>query len=85
MALGDDWKDNLNPTSLVVKQVRIEEGIRGAKQGDHFQFERVGFFVVDPDSNEDRIVFNRTIELKSAFGKPEPAAKPAPTKMPKKK
>jgi glutaminyl-tRNA synthetase len=67
MAVVGDWRENLNPQSLVVANGRIERSLITAGPGDHFQFERVGYFVVDSDSKEGRLVFNRTMGLKSGF------------------
>ncbi len=67
---GDDWLDNLNPNSLeVLDKCYIEPGLTEAKPGDRFQFERVGYFCVDPDSTADRLVFNRTVGLRDTWAK----------------
>ena len=64
------FKDNLNPDSLVVLSgCRLEGGLRDVKPGDTFQFMRQGYFCVDPDSNEEKTVFNRTVALKDSFAK----------------
>ena len=68
VAEGDDYRSNLNPNSLeVLDDCRIEPSVRSAKPGDRFQFERLGYFCVDPDSTDDRLVFNRTVTLKDAW------------------
>lgn len=68
--IGDDWLDNLNPNSLeVLDKCYIEPGLAEAKPGDRFQFERVGYFCVDPDSTADRLVFNRTVGLRDTWAK----------------
>ncbi len=67
---GHDWKENLNPTSLVVLQnCKLEPSLAEAKVGDRFQFERKGYFCVDPDSTEKKLVFNRTVTLKGEWDK----------------
>lgn len=65
------YKDFLNPDSLVVlKDCLVEKGIaENIKAGDTFQFMRQGYFCADKDSTEDRIVFNRTVQLNSSWGK----------------
>ena len=64
MALGDNWIDHVNPNSLVVRaHAKIDKRLAGAKELDKFQFERLGFFVVDKDSTADKLVFNRVISL----------------------
>ena len=55
---GMDWKDTINPASLeVVQGARVEPGLRDAAAGDRFQFERLGYFCVDPDSTEGKADF----------------------------
>ncbi|CAF0815654.1 unnamed protein product [Rotaria sordida] len=56
---------DINPNSLTInKNALADDGIKNAKPFDKFQFERVGFFSVDPDSTNDYYVFNRTVSLK---------------------
>jgi glutaminyl-tRNA synthetase len=67
---GEDWKSYLNPDSLQsLKSCRIEPGLSRAKAGDLFQFERKGYFCVDPDSKSSKLVFNRTVTLKDTWAK----------------
>jgi glutaminyl-tRNA synthetase len=62
--------DDLNPSSLqVVPHAKLEPSIRGAAPFTHYQFERLGYFSVDPDSTEDTIIFNRTVTLKDTWAK----------------
>lgn len=56
-----DCREN---TLTVLNHVLVDRSVDGAKTYDHFQFERVGFFSVDPDSTSDKLVFNRTVTLK---------------------
>lgn len=71
---GGDWKDNLNPNSLItLSDCRIEPGVAGAPPGTRYQFERLGYFCVDPDSTPERLVFNRTVTLKDRWAKIEKA------------
>lgn len=66
----EDLKEDLNPDSLtVLEDCLIEGGIKGAKPGDVFQFMRQGYFCVDKDSTDDKLVINRTVDLKSSWGK----------------
>lgn len=66
----EDLKEDLNPDSLtVLENCLIEGGIKGTKPGDVFQFMRQGYFCVDKDSTDDKLVINRTVDLKSSWGK----------------
>lgn len=65
-----DISDYINPNSLeVIDPAYVEPSISGAEIGTHYQFERVGYFTVDPDSTPDKLVFNRTVTLKDAWAK----------------
>lgn len=65
-----DYFDDLNPDSLeVIENCLLEGGFENAKPGDTFQFMRNGYFCVDKDSTEDKLVFNRTVVLNSSWGK----------------
>jgi glutaminyl-tRNA synthetase len=69
---GQDVLSNLNPNSLeIVTDAKLEPSLAEAKPGDRYQFERVGYFCVDPDSSETRKVFNRTLPLKDSWAKIE--------------
>ena len=69
---GGDFTDNLNPKSLeIVRGCKIEPSLRGAAPGSRYQFERLGYFAVDPDTTPDRLVFNRTVALRDAWAKIE--------------
>jgi glutaminyl-tRNA synthetase len=69
---GGTFLDNLNPDSLqVIKNAKIEPSLKDAEAGDRFQFERVGYFYVDPDSTEGKLVFNRIISLRDSWAKIE--------------
>ncbi len=72
---GQDVLDNLNPSSLeIVSDAKLEPSLATANPGDRFQFERVGYFCVDLDSAEDKLVFNRTLPLKDTWAKIEKKA-----------
>jgi len=69
---GKDWKSNINLNSLeILKPCYLEPSLASAKQGDKFQFERLGYFCVDPDSTEKCLVFNRTVSLRDIWAKIE--------------
>jgi glutaminyl-tRNA synthetase len=69
---GKTYLDNLNPNSLeVVADARVEPSLAGAPAGTRVQFERLGYFCVDRDSTEERLVFNRTITLRDSWAKIE--------------
>ena len=65
--------DFLNPESLVVKQAHIEPSV-GSDGFTHYQFERLGYFVRDPDGNAERPVFNRTVTLRDTWARQSHAA-----------
>lgn len=66
-----DFRDLLNPNSLEVRsEVYVEPWLaERAKAGDHYQFQRLGYYTVDPDTTADKIVFNKTIGLRDTWGK----------------
>ena len=67
---SDDIAGQLNPNSLVVKSdAKIEPSVKGVAPNTHFQFERVGYFNVDLDSSGEKLVFNRTVQLRDAWAK----------------
>jgi len=69
---GVDWKDTINPASLeTVADARAEPSLSGAAPGKRFQFERLGYFVVDPDSAAGALVLNRIVSLKDAWARLE--------------
>ena len=69
LAEGEDYKANLNPDSLRVASAFVEPFIKNARPGDRFQFDRTGYFCMDPDSTGERHVFNRTVPLKDSWGR----------------
>ncbi len=75
-AEGADFKANLNPDSLeTLAACRVEPSLAAAKPGFRCQFERRGYFCVDPDSSPERLIFNRTVTLKDTWAKIEKAQK----------
>jgi glutaminyl-tRNA synthetase len=72
---GESFLDILNPNSLeILHGAKLEPSLAGANAGDHFQFERVGYFTVDPESAPGNLVFNRTLPLKDSWAKIEKKA-----------
>jgi glutaminyl-tRNA synthetase len=69
---GQDFTANLNPHSLeVVSGAKLEPSLRHAKPGTGYQFERLGYFSVDPDTTPEKLVFNRTVALRDTWAKIE--------------
>jgi glutaminyl-tRNA synthetase len=65
-----DFKTYLNPNSLtVVDSCRVEPSLTGTKPGSRYQFERLGYFSVDPESTGEKLVFNRTVTLRDTWTK----------------
>ncbi|HEC34643.1 MAG TPA: glutamine--tRNA ligase/YqeY domain fusion protein [Chloroflexi bacterium] len=73
---GSDFKANLNPSSLErLTSCRVEPSLAAALPGSHYQFLRQGYFCVDPDSSDGKLVFNRTVPLRDTWAKIERAEK----------
>ncbi|GAF76602.1 unnamed protein product, partial [marine sediment metagenome] len=67
---GEDFMSNLNPHSLeVLAGCKAEPSLAGAAAGSRYQFERQGYFCVDPDSASGKLIFNRTVALKDTWAK----------------
>lgn len=64
-----DFKSNLNPDSLKIITGKVEPSVKEAKALDKFQFQRLGYFCVDPDSTSEKLVFNRTVPLRDSWAK----------------
>jgi glutaminyl-tRNA synthetase len=65
-----DFLELLNPASLqVLTNCRVEAELKEAGHYDNFQFQRIGYFNVDPDSKPGQLVFNRTVSLKDTWSK----------------
>jgi glutaminyl-tRNA synthetase len=72
VAEGQDVLDNLNPNSLeVIADAKLEPSLAKAEPSTRYQFERLGYFCVDPDSKPGKPVFNRTVALKDAWARVE--------------
>jgi len=71
MGKGDDFTKYLNPGSLeILRSCRVEPSLVGAALGSRFQFERLGYFCIDPvDSTNKALVFNRTVTLRDSWAK----------------
>jgi glutaminyl-tRNA synthetase len=70
---GKDYLSNLNPNSLEVVPCFVEPSVLGTPIGARYQFERLGYFCVDPDSTAERLCFNRTATLRDTWAKIEKA------------
>ncbi len=67
---GTDFRAYLNPNSLeILTSCRVEPILAGAPPGSRYQFERLGYFCVDPDSFPEKLVFNRTVSLRDTWSK----------------
>ena len=64
-----DFKEFLNPESLQIIEAFVEPSLKTAKNLDRFQFQRLGYFCVDKDSTEEKLVFNRTVPLRDSLAK----------------
>jgi glutaminyl-tRNA synthetase len=72
---GENWKSELNPSSLqVVDGCKVEPSLANARPQERFQFERLGYFCVDDDSKEGKLIFNRTVTLRDTWAKIEKAS-----------
>jgi glutaminyl-tRNA synthetase len=73
---GQDFTANLNPNSLeVLTHSKLEPSLAGARSGDRYQFERLGYFAADPDTTPGKPVFNRTVALRDTWAKIEKKSK----------
>jgi glutaminyl-tRNA synthetase len=72
-AENENWHDFFNPDSLqILTDCYVEPSLLNAKPGERFQFERVGYFNLDPeDTSGDHLVFNRTVTLRDTWAKIE--------------
>jgi len=66
-----DFKEFINPNSLETITGYVEPSLKSAKNLDHFQFQRLGYFCVDKDSSDQKLVFNKTVGLKDTWAKVE--------------
>ena len=79
---GDrDFMEDLNPAALTSVSALGEASLANARHGEHYQLERTGFFVVDPDTTEGRIVLNRTVALKDAWARAQASSAGASPKV----
>jgi glutaminyl-tRNA synthetase len=66
----EDYRQYLNPESLkIIDGCKLEPSLSSSKPGDKFQFQRIGYFCVDSDSKDGKLVFNRTVPLKDTWAK----------------
>lgn len=67
-----DFKEFINPDSLkIIKNAFVEPSLKTAKIGDRFQFQRLGYFIVDDDTTSEKLIFNRTVPLRDSWAKIE--------------
>jgi glutaminyl-tRNA synthetase len=67
---GENWKESINPNSLEeLKACKVEPSLATAKPQNRYQFERLGYFCVDEDSQNGRLVFNRAVTLRDTWAK----------------
>jgi glutaminyl-tRNA synthetase len=66
---GSDFTSFINPKSLEVVHGKAEPSVGNARPFDRYQFERLGYFCVDKSSTAERLVFNRTVELRDTWAK----------------
>jgi glutaminyl-tRNA synthetase len=71
-AEGKEFTESLNPNSLeIISRAKLEPSLSSAVSEDRYQFERLGYFCVDPESRSGKLVFNRTLALKDTWAKVE--------------
>ncbi len=70
---GADFRQSLNPHSIEILAAKLEPSLQDAPAGERYQFERLGYFTLDPDSRPGHLVFNRTITLRDVWAKGTPA------------
>lgn len=67
---GQDFTVNINPVSMeIIESAYLEPGLNTSPAGTRYQFERLGYFVVDPDTSPDKPVFNRTLPLRDTWAR----------------
>ncbi len=67
-----DFMEFVNPNSLKIRDAFVEPSLANAKIGEQFQFQRLGYFNVDKDSNSDALIFNKTVGLRDSWVKQKP-------------
>jgi glutaminyl-tRNA synthetase len=73
---GEDFRSYTNPDSLeVLASSKVEPSLGGAMAGSRFQFLRMGYYCADPDSSDQKLVFNRTVPLRDTWARIERAQK----------
>ena len=64
-----DFLEFINPDSLNIITGYVEPGLKSSKPGERFQFQRIGYFCVDPDTTSEKLIFNRTVGLRDSWAK----------------
>lgn len=68
-----DFMDFINPNSLqIIKEAYLEPYLKDVKLGEHFQFQRLGYFTLDTDTSDKHLIFNKTVGLKDSWAKQKP-------------
>ena len=70
----EDFMTFLNPLSLNQTTAFLEPNISNVQPNDHFQFQRLGYFCIDKDSTDTKVVFNKTVGLRDNWAKQKPKA-----------
>eukprot|EP00612_Vaucheria_litorea_P003277 CAMPEP_0171468966 /NCGR_PEP_ID=MMETSP0945-20130129/10963_1 /TAXON_ID=109269 /ORGANISM="Vaucheria litorea, Strain CCMP2940" /LENGTH=567 /DNA_ID=CAMNT_0011997939 /DNA_START=70 /DNA_END=1770 /DNA_ORIENTATION=+ len=66
----ENWEEQINAESeVIMPNAVVDDSVRDSKPGNAYQFERIGFFVVDNDSSKNKMIFNRTVMLREGSGK----------------
>ena len=76
-----DFMEFVNPNSLETIEAYVEPSLKTANAGERFQFQRMGYFCVDPDSSDDKLIFNRTVGLRDTWAKLEESPKQTPSEI----
>jgi glutaminyl-tRNA synthetase len=66
---GGDFKSFINPNSLEVVTAKCEPAVADARPEERYQFERLGYFTLDPDSTREKQIWNRTVTLRDTWAK----------------
>ena len=86
VAEGQDFRTNLDPNSLeIIEHAKLEPSVKGSAPETRYQFERLGYFCVDPDSSSEKLVFNRTVALRDTWAKIEQREKSVSTEPSRRK
>jgi len=79
-----DFMEFINPSSLKIINAFVEPSLKEAQVGDRFQFQRLGYFNVDDDSSDEKLIFNKTVGLRDTWAKKTATEQPAANNNPQK-